>query len=109
MEFDGIAVELRKQQKNSQKNLTDKISTHRNLIRVNERREVVPSNEIALKIAGIRVGSFDYLTDKTYIKMEKDTQKRVLNVSEFGNENLNNTFSVIDVFIAKKINQLCNG
>lgn len=57
------------------------------------------------RIADILDVSLDYLTGKTDVEMDKDIQKRILEVSKFNEEDRNNVFSVIDAFIAKRKNQ----
>jgi transcriptional regulator with XRE-family HTH domain len=63
---------------------------------------VLPSIEIARKIADILDVSLDYLTGKTDVEMDKDTQKRILEVSKFEEADRDHIFSVIDAFIAKR-------
>ncbi len=46
--------------------------------------------------------SLDYLTGKTDVELDKNTQKRILEVSKFNDEDKNHIFSVIDAFIAKR-------
>lgn len=46
--------------------------------------------------------SLDYLTGKTDVEMDKDIQKRILEVSKFDLEDRQNIFSVIDAFVAKR-------
>ena len=48
---------------------------------VGEHNEVLPSIEIARKIADILDVSLDYLTGKTDVEMDKTTRKRILEVS----------------------------
>lgn len=61
----------------------------------------LPSIEIARKIADILDISLDFLTGKTDVEMDKDTKKRILEVSKFEETDRNHIFSVIDAFIAK--------
>lgn len=67
-----------------------------------ERGEVLPSIEIARKIADILDVSLDYLSGKTDVEMDKNTRKRILEVSKFDEKDRENIFSVIDAFIAKR-------
>lgn len=102
MDFGSIVVELRKQNKISQTDLATKLGIHKNVLGRYERNEVLPSIEIARKIADILDVSLDYLTGKTDVEMDKDIQKRILEVSKFDDEDRKNIFSVIDAFIAKR-------
>ncbi|WP_366144947.1 helix-turn-helix transcriptional regulator [Flavicella sp.] len=86
----------------SQTDLASKLGIHKNVLGRYERDEVKPSIEIARKIADILDVSLDYLTGKTDIEMDKNTQKRILEVSKFNEEDKNHIFSVIDAFIAKR-------
>ncbi len=102
MDFGSIVVELRKKKKISQTELADQLGIHKNVLGRYERNEVSPSIEIARKIADILDVSLDYLTGKVDVEMDKDIQKRILEVSKFEDEERKNIFSVIDAFIAKR-------
>ena len=71
-----------------------------------ERNKVFPSIDIARKIADILEVSLDYLTDKDDVRINKDTSIRILEVSKFEETDYNHIFSVIDPFIAKKIQSI---
>lgn len=75
---------------------------HKNVLGRYERSEVLPSIEIARKIADILDVSLDYLTGKVDVEMDKDTQKRILEVSKFEEKDREHVFSVIDAFNAKR-------
>jgi len=102
MDFGSMVVELRKEQKISQTDLASQLGIHKNVLGRYERNEVLPSVEIARKIADILDVSLDYLTGKVTIEMDKDTQKRILEVSAFEETDRQHVFSVIDAFIAKR-------
>ena len=102
MDFGSIVAELRKQNKISQTDLATQLGIHKNVLGRYERNEVLPSIEIARKIADILDVSLDYLTGKTDVEMDKDIQKRILEVSKFEEDDRNHIFSVIDAFIAKR-------
>jgi transcriptional regulator with XRE-family HTH domain len=102
MDFGSIVITLRKEKKISQTDLASQLGIHKNVLGRYERDEVKPSVEIARKIADILDVSLDYLTGKTDIEMDKNTQKRILEVSKFNDEDKNHIFSVIDAFIAKR-------
>lgn len=44
----------------------------------------------------------DYLISKEDVEIDKDTQKRILEVSKFEEKDQEHIFSVIDAFIAKR-------
>ncbi len=102
MEFGSKVVELRKEQGISQTALADRLGIHKNVLGRYERNEVLPSIEIARKIADILDVSLDYLTGKTDVEMDKTTRKRILEVSKFDEDDRFHIFSVIDAFIAKR-------
>lgn len=102
MDFGSIVVELRKEKKISQTELAAQLGIHKNVLGRYERNEVLPSVEIARRIADILDVSLDYLTGKTDVEVDKDIQKRILEVSKFNDEDRNNIFSVIDAFVAKR-------
>ena len=102
MDFGSIVVALRKEQGISQTDLASRLSIHKNVLGRYERNEVLPSIEIARKIADILDVSLDYLTGKADIQMDKITRKRILEVSKFEEQDKEHIFSVIDAFIAKR-------
>ncbi len=102
MTFGSIVVELRKEQGISQTDLASKLGIHKNVLGRYERNEVSPSIEIARKIADILDVSLDYLTGKADVQMDKNTRKRILEVSKFEEIDKEHIFSVIDAFIAKR-------
>jgi transcriptional regulator with XRE-family HTH domain len=102
MNFGSIVVELRKKQSISQTDLANRLGIHKNVLGRYERNEVLPSIEIARKIADILDVSLDYLTGKADVQMDKNTRDRILEVSKFEEEDKEHIFSVIDAFIAKR-------
>lgn len=102
MDFGSIVVELRKEQGISQTDLAKQLGIHKNVLGRYERNEVLPSIEIARKIADILDVSLDYLTGKADVQMDKTTRKRILEVSKFEENDKDHIFSVIDAFIAKR-------
>ena len=102
MDFGSIVVELRKEQGISQTDLASQLGIHKNVLGRYERNEVLPSIEIARKIADILDVSLDYLTGKADVQMDKNTRKRILEVSKFTEDDKEHIFSVIDAFIAKR-------
>ena len=102
MEFGSIVVELRKKQGISQTDLAKQLDIHKNVLGRYERSEVLPSIEIARKIADILDVSLDYLTGKVDVEMDKTTRSRILEVSKFDEDDRLHIFSVIDAFIAKR-------
>jgi len=102
MDFGSIVVKLRKEQGISQTDLAARLGIHKNVLGRYERNEVLPSIEIARKIADILDVSLDYLTGKADVQMDKDTRKRILEVSKFEEQDREHIFSVIDAFIAKR-------
>ena len=102
MKFGSNVVALRKEKGISQTDLAKQLDIHKNVLGRYERNEVIPSIEIALKIADILDVSLDYLTGKIDVEMDKVTRKRILEVSEFEETDRNHIFSVIDAFIAKR-------
>jgi len=102
MEFGSLVVQLRKEQKISQTELAQRLGIHKNVLGRYERNEVLPSIEVARKIADILDVSLDYLTGKVDVEMDKATRKRILEVSKFGPEDRDHIFSVIEAFIAKR-------
>ncbi|QMU63603.1 MAG: helix-turn-helix domain-containing protein [Flavobacteriaceae bacterium] len=102
MDFGSIVVELRKKQGISQTDLASQLGIHKNVLGRYERNEVLPSVEIARKIADLLDVSLDYLTGKADVQMDKTTRERILEVSKFTEDDKLHIFSVIDAFIAKR-------
>ncbi len=102
MDFGSSVVELRKEQGISQTDFASQLGIHKNVLGRYERNEVLPSIEIARKIADILDVSLDYLTGKADVQMDKNTRKRILEVSKFEEQDKEHIFSVIDAFIAKR-------
>jgi transcriptional regulator with XRE-family HTH domain len=102
MDFGSIVVELRKEQGISQTALATQLSIHKNVLGRYARNEVLPSIEIARRIAEILDVSLDYLSGKADVQMDKITQQRILEVSKFDETDREHIFSVIDAFIAKR-------
>lgn len=102
MIFGSIVVTLRKEQGISQTALADQLGIHKNVLGRYERNEVLPSIDIAHKIADILDVSLDYLTGKADVQVDKITHERILEVSKFDDQDKLHIFSVIDAFIAKR-------
>ena len=82
--------------------ITNRLGIHKNVLGRYERNEVLPTIDIARKIADILEVSLDYLTSKEDVQIDKDTSSRILEVSKFEETDRNHIFSVIDSFIAKR-------
>ena len=102
MSFGNTVVALRKKQGISQTALAEQLNIHKNVLGRYERNEVLPSIDIAYKIANILDVSLDFLIGKVDVQMDKLTQERILEVSKFDEEDKSHIFSVIDAFIAKR-------
>lgn len=102
MLFGKRLLDTRKKRKLSQDELAKAIGVHAPVIGRYEREEVKPSIETATKIAEVLEVSLDYLIGLFDVEMDKDTQKRILEVSNFEEKDREHIFSVIDAFIAKR-------
>ncbi len=102
MDFGNTVAALRKKQGISQTALAEQLGIHKNVLGRYERNEVLPSIDIAYKIANILDVSLDYLIGKVDVQMDKITRDRILEVSKFNEEDKAHIFSVIDAFIAKR-------
>jgi transcriptional regulator with XRE-family HTH domain len=102
MDFGSTVVELRKEQGISQTDLAAQLGIHKNVLGRYERNEVLPSIEIARRIADILDVSIDFLAGKDDIQIDKTAHKRILEVSKFDETDRQHIFSVIDAFIAKR-------
>lgn len=102
MDFGSIVADLRKKKGISQTDLAAKLGIHKNVLGRYERNEVLPSIDIARKIADILDVSLDFLTGKADVQIDKNTSERILEVSRFEETDRNHIFSVIDAFIPKR-------
>lgn len=102
MAFGSIVAQLRKEQGISQTDLAKQLGIHKNVLGRYERNEVLPSIEIARKIADILDVSLDFLTGKVDVEMDKTIRQRILEVSKFDEDDKMHIFSVIDAFVAKR-------
>ena len=101
MEFGSVVVQLRKEQGISQTDLAKLLGIHKNVLGRYERNEVIPSIEIARKIANILDVSLDFLAGQEDVEIDKVTRRRILEVSKFEESDRDHVYSVIDAFIAK--------
>ena len=109
MSFGSLVIYLRKEKGISQTDFADMLGIHKNVLGRYERGEVMPSIDTARKIADILDVSLDYLTGKVDVEMDKNTQKRILEVSKFAEKERELIYSVIDAFIAKaKMDSIMN-
>lgn len=72
-----------------------------------ERNEVKPSIEMATNISNVLEVSLDYLVSKTDIEIDKQTQKRILDVQQLSDKDKEHIFYTLDNLIkAAKLNAL---
>jgi transcriptional regulator with XRE-family HTH domain len=90
---------LRKAKKFSQSELGKKVGTSGDIIGRYERDEVKPSIEVIIKIADALAVSIDYLVGKTDFELDKDTLKRIQDVSTLPVEERKQVFMVIDALL----------
>lgn len=90
---------LRKENKFSQNELGKKAGTSGDLIGRYERDEVKPSIEVIIKIADALNISIDYLVGKTTFKLDKDTIKRIEEVSKLPSDAKKQIYQVMDALI----------
>jgi len=100
MDFGSVVVELRKEQGISQTDLASQLDIHKNVFGRYERNEVLPSVEIANKIADALGVTLDYLVkDGEYEEVDKETLKRLKDIQKMTPENKNHVFALLDAFI----------
>ncbi|QMU65440.1 MAG: helix-turn-helix domain-containing protein [Flavobacteriaceae bacterium] len=99
MSFGKRVLELRKQHKISQEDLSNKIGVHQNVIGRYEREEAKPSIEIASKLADIFNVSLDYLVGKTELLMDENISERILTIQKLPNTDREHILFTIDAMI----------
>ena len=82
MDFGTIVADLRKEKKISQTDLANRLGIHKNVLGRYERNEVLPSIDIARKIADILEVSLDYLVGNTDTVLEKDLLKKITDIQK---------------------------
>lgn len=92
-------IALRKAKGLSQSELGKKIGTSGDIIGRYERDEVKPSIEVIIKTADALEVSIDFLVGKTNFEIDKDTLKRIQDVSTLPVEERRQVFMVIDALI----------
>lgn len=90
---------LRKGKALSQSELGKKAGTSGDIIGRYERDEVKPSIEVIIKIADALNVSIDYMVGKTDFELDKDTVKRIQDVSTLPADEKKQVFMVIDALI----------
>jgi transcriptional regulator with XRE-family HTH domain len=90
---------LRKAKSFSQSELGKRVGTSGDIIGRYERDEVKPSIEVIVRIADSLEVSIDYLVGKTDFELDKDTLKRIQDVSTLPVEEKKQVFMVIDALL----------
>ena len=88
---------LRKKENISQAVLGKSIGTSGDIIGRYERGVITPSIDVIIKIADKLNVSIDFLVGKTSLKLDKQTTKRLENISALSEENKNFVFKMIDM------------
>lgn len=101
MSFGTRLLQARKKKGISQEELAKHLGTKGPAVGRYERDEMKPSVEVAAKMAEILEVSLDYLVGQTDEELDKATQKRIMEISKFSDEEKNHIWAVIDAFIAK--------
>jgi transcriptional regulator with XRE-family HTH domain len=93
-------VRLRKSRGFSQQELANKVETSREMIGKYEREEVVPSVEMAKKIAGIFEVTLDFLVDQDSLAaLDRETLQRIQAIQEINEPIQQSLIDVIDACI----------
>lgn len=90
---------LRKKKGFSQAELGKLAGTSGDLVGRYERDEVKPSIEVVIKIADALNVSIDYLVGKTDLELDKDSLKRLEQISKLPEEDKKQIFMVVDALL----------
>jgi transcriptional regulator with XRE-family HTH domain len=91
---------LRKQKNISQTELGKTVGVSREIIGRYERNEVIPSVEVAKKIADAFEVSLDYLVGEGLnAAFDKETVKRIEEIDKLDKENKSHVFAMLDAFL----------
>jgi transcriptional regulator with XRE-family HTH domain len=99
MDFGQKLVQLRKQQHLSREELGRRVGTSGAIIGRYERGEMMPSVEIAARLADALAVSLDYLAGKTSLEFDQATLKRMEEVSLLPADAKQQIFLVMDALI----------
>lgn len=99
MELGENMMLLRKKKGFSQADLGRKIGTSGDVVGRYERGDIKPSIEVVAKIADALEVSVDYLIGKTAIVLDKETIKRLEDISSLPTEDKSYIFNLIDMCI----------
>ena len=88
---------LRKKKGLSQAALGKAVDTSGDIIGRYERGIITPSIDVIIKIADQLNVSIDFLVGKTSLKLDKETVKRLENISALSDENKSFVFKMIDM------------
>ena len=88
---------LRKKKELSQAELGKMIGTSGDVIGRYERGDISPSIEAVAKIADALEVSVDYLIGKTKMELDKNTMRRIEDISTLSEENKNFVLNMIDM------------
>ena len=92
-------TKLRKQKKLSQNELGKKAGTSGDIIGRYERNEVIPSIEVAAKIADILEVSLDFLVGKVNVEVDNQLLKRILDIQQMEQEDKEHILYTLDALI----------
>lgn len=101
MTFGERCIQVRKKKKMSQAQMGKLLGIDGDAYGRYERNEVRPSIEMAAKIANALGVSLDYLVGNTDLELDKNTLKRIEQVSKMSDEDKNHIYAFLDAFIAK--------
>ena len=99
MQFEERLLAIRKEKKMSQSELAKKVGIHANVLGRYERGEARPFVEMAAKLANALEVSLDYLVGNTELELDKNTLKRIEEVSKFSDKDKEHVYVLLDAFI----------
>ncbi|MCP3931360.1 MAG: helix-turn-helix transcriptional regulator [Bacteroidetes bacterium] len=109
MSFGKKLTEARKKKGYSQEQVAKFLGTKGPVIGRYERDEMKPSIDTAAKMASLLDISLDYLVGNTDEEVDKTMLKRVIEISNFPQEDKDHVFAVLDAFITKvKVKQIAS-
>jgi transcriptional regulator with XRE-family HTH domain len=101
MSFGKRLTEARKKKELSQESIAKLLKTKAPVIGRYERGEMIPSVEVATKLASLLGVSLDYLAGNTDVELDSGTLKRVQLIQKLNNEDKDHLFALMDAFLFK--------
>lgn len=101
MSFGKRLTEARKKKGLSQEEVAKLLNTKAPVIGRYEREEMIPSVEVATKLAALLGVSMDYMVGNTETEIDNETLKRIQQIQVLNEEEKAHLYALMDAFLFK--------